>query len=230
MDQQISGVNPTQAYDQTNKTRETERQRLDQLILAGPAPAQQVKDIQTEQDQEATTATDRVELSKKDVQATAATNSVKTPDVGPSIPVQAGDISFPVDGRGAAVAVQERLSAELNTPQFEETAKALGVTDVESFERAVESGDALATFAMVDPTNIYLVDAHRNEIHAENLSSFANAELVIRPRSEALDPNHKLKERLENPIMARINDPSLQAQDMLAHRPPQPQDSVQVAG
>jgi len=150
------------------------------------------------------------------------------------LPPLDGEVAFPVDGRGAAVALQEKLQSLREQPEaFADLAKNLGVQDIESFSRAVERGDALETFALVDPNNIFLVDAHRREIHADSVSSFAHAELVIQPRTasqETLrDPQEKMLERLENPILARINDPALQIQDRLANRPPQPQDTQQVS-
>ncbi|MBT9547413.1 MAG: hypothetical protein IV090_18615 [Candidatus Sericytochromatia bacterium] len=236
MDQQrVNNLDSAQAYQQAQLVRDQERQNdISQLILAGPVPAQQIQNLPSAAEAAAESApTDRVELTGKEPPVAPA-QGLKTPEVGQPLTVQAGDISFKVDGRGAAVALQERLAAEKNTPQFAETAQALGVSDVAAFERAVEKGDALETFALVDPSNIYLVDAQRREINAGDLSAFANAELVIRPRgSESpaqADPAEKLLERLENPVLARINDPALQAQDALANRPPQPMDTQQIVG
>lgn len=236
MDQQrVNNLDSAQAYQQTQQARENERDRnISQLILDGPVSPQQVQNAPSAAEEAAESApTDRIELSSKEPPV-APGQAVQAPRVGEPLNVQAGDIAFKVDGRGAAVALQERLAAERNTPQFEETAQALGVSDVEAFERAVEKGDALETFALIDPTNIYLVDSQRREINADDLSAFANAELVIRPRAGAssaqADPAEKLLERLENPVLARVNDPALQAQDALANRPPQPMDTQQTVG
>lgn len=236
MDQQrVNNLDSAQAYHHNQLARELDQQRdLNKLILAGPAAAQAAQNVPTAAEEAAAVApTDRVELTGKEPPLPPS-QGLPAPEVGEPLNVQAGDISFKVDGRGAAVALQERLAAERNTPQFEQTAQALGVTDFAAFERAVEKGDALETFALIDPSNIYLVDAQRREINADSLSAFANAELIIRPRGserpDQADPLEKMQERLENPVLARINDPALQAQDALANRPPQPIDTQQVLG
>lgn len=230
--EQSNGIQAIQSYEQTTRARDAERRRLDQLAVGGLLPAAQAlppaQDLQFD-------VQDRFALSAKEPSSVNAAAQVKPPEAGQPLPLAPGEQVLPVDGRGAAVALQEKLQTLLDTPEFEQMAQALGVQDISAFARVVERGDALETFALVDPSNIYLVDAQRREINADQLASFARAELVIRPGNrpegrQASEVDQRLQEQLENPVLARIQDPALQIQDQLAQRPPQPQDVQQVIG
>lgn len=228
--EQGHGIQAIQSQVQTQRVREAERQRLEQVgellfAVQGVSTASST-DLAIE---------DRLSLGNQESAPSTAVSGIQLPQAGQPLPVEPGEYVLPVDGRGAAVALQEKLQTLLDTPEFEEMAQALGVQDISRFARAVERGDALETFALIDPSNIYLVDAQRREIHADQLASFARAALVIRPQNssqvlETADPGQQLQQRLENPVLARIEDPALQIQDQLVQRPPQPQDASAVIG
>lgn len=213
MDNRIQGPS---AYDQTQQARETsDRQRLDQLILGGPGlvePQQRVAN----NDDDGLRPEDTFEVAG--AEAAAQLNAVQPPPVGAPLAQAADDVVLPVDGRGAAVTLQvylQDLQDKGETQQFKATAEALGVPDVEAFERAVEQGNALQTFSHVDASRISFADQNFNEVDPDNLAAVANAQLVIRPSFEAavapevenpeitlLNVNERIRERQETPLNA----------------------------
>lgn len=198
------------AYEQTNKAREN-TDALAPLILGGPGLV----------DKSAEQAANDDGLRPEDVvsfngAAPQPASPVSPPEVGPSVAQDAADIAIPVDGRGAAVALQEYLAQlQKNDPAaFESTSQALGVQDSAAFAETVSEGSALSTFAQVDSNRILFADANFNEVAPENLAGVANAQLVIKPAFEApvdvevkapevvlQNPNERLLDRIETPII-----------------------------
>lgn len=206
-------ANASAGIEQTQRARETERQRVDKLA-GGPGLVDE--DLpQVQQDDEGLRPADSFE--RVAAEEAAKTAAVKPPVVGGVVPQDAEDVVLPVDGRGAAVALQEYLSGLLkqNQPQqFAATAQALGVSDVEAFERAVEQGHALNTFAAVDSHRLVFTDSNFNEVSAEQLSAVAKAQLVIKPSYEApVDPE------IEAPEI-NVLDPQRRLEQELAHSDP----------
>ncbi len=197
------------AYEQTQKVRDN-AEELAPLILGGPGL---VNEAQAPAQDDGLRPEDVVELNGAEP---APVSPVQAPEVGAEVAQEAGDIAIPVDGRGAAVALQEYLS-ELRSQEdgsFENAAAALGVADVNSFAEAVDSGAALATFAQVDSNRVLFTDANSNEVSPDNLSAVANAQLVIKPNVEAAvdieveapevvlqNPNERLLDKIETPVI-----------------------------
>lgn len=197
------------AYEQTQKVRD--QNELSPLILGGPGLVDPNQRLAAEDD--GLRPEDRVELNGAEV---APVSPVAAPEVGPAVAQDAEDIAIPVDGRGAAVALQEYLAQlQQNDPAaFERTAEALGVADVAAFAETVSAGSALGTFSQVDSNRVLFTDANFNEVSSENLAGVANAQLVIKPAFEApvdvevaapevilQNPNEKLLDKLETPII-----------------------------
>lgn len=198
------------AYDQTNKAREN-TDALAPLILGGPGLVDKAAE-QTSSD-DGLRPEDVVTF---DGAAPPPVSPVAAPEVGPAVAKDAQDITIPVDGRGAAVALQEYLTQlQNNNPaDFASAAQALGVEDTAAFAETVSEGSALSTFAQVDSNRVLFTDANSNEISPENLAGVANAQLVIKPSFEApvdvevkapevvlQNPNERLLDRIETPII-----------------------------
>lgn len=221
MDDKCMQVNATSAYDQTSQVRDAERQKLDQLILGGPGLINPQDHVNKPSD-DGLRPEDHFELSPTDAPAPSSPLP-PPPPAGKPVSKDAEDVALSVDGRGAAVALQEYLQGLIKAhqdPQFEATAKALGVTDISAFKRAVEGGNALQSFAHVDSNRLVFTDQNFNEVEADQLSAVAKAQLVVKPSFEVpidprvtapevtlLDPNIHLQDRLETPI---FQDPAEQ--------------------
>lgn len=198
------------AYEQTQKVRDNQDE-LAPLILGGPGLV----------DEQAAVAQDDEGLRPEDVvsfngEQAAPVSPVSAPEVGAEVAQDAGDIAIPVDGRGAAVALQEYLAQlQNNDPAaFANAAEALGVEDTATFAETVSQGSALSTFAQVDSNRVLFTDANFNEVSPDNLAGVANAQLVIKPAFEApvdveveapevvlQNPNERLLDKIETPII-----------------------------
>lgn len=231
-------VNATSAYEQTSRTRENERTRLNQL-LGGPGlidPAERFDDS----DDEGLRPEDNLELlGSQPVQAPPV---VQPPQVGAAVPVdQNEDIVIPVTGRGGAVALQDYLKGLLDQGErqrFDAAAQALGVEDKADFEDAVQHGTPLAVFGQVDSNRVVFTDSNFNEVSADQLSAVAKAQLVIKPSYEVpidpevktpevvnLDPNLRQQKSQELP-----SDPEEQIQrDLVTPDQPRPDQPVVTA-
>ncbi|MEZ0373854.1 MAG: hypothetical protein ACAI44_32485 [Candidatus Sericytochromatia bacterium] len=135
------------------------------------------------------------------------------PALGPPVPLDNEDLVLPVDGRGAAVAVQNHCDELLkngDAERFAATAQALGVPNLKAFENAVEEGNALNTFKHVDSNRVVFTDANFKEVDPTQFSALAKAQLVIKPSFEVpvapevktpevvkIDPNLRLQKALE---------------------------------
>lgn len=198
------------AYEQTQKVRDN-NDELSPLILGGPGLVDPNQRFAAEDD--GLRPEDVVELQGAEAAPAAL---VSAPEVGPAVAQEAEDIAIPVDGRGAAVALQEYLAQlQQNDPAaFEQAAEALGVADVGAFSETVAAGSALGTFSQVDSNRVLFTDANFNEVASENLAGVANAQLVIKPSFEApvdvevvapevilQNPNEKLLDKIETPII-----------------------------
>lgn len=198
------------AYEQTNKAREN-ADALAPLILGGPGLVDKAAEQAPNDD--GLRPEDVVEFNNT---APPAVSPVAAPEVGPAVAQDAQDIAIPVDGRGAAVALQEYLAQlQNNDPAaFASAAESLGVQDTEAFAETVSAGSALSTFAQVDSNRVLFADANFNEVSPENLAGVANAQLVIKPAFEApvdveveapevvvQNPNERLLDRIETPII-----------------------------
>ncbi|MGV3524948.1 MAG: hypothetical protein ACO1RX_12030 [Candidatus Sericytochromatia bacterium] len=193
-------------YDQT-RILEQERTRLDQL-MGGPGlidPNQRFGDSADD----GLRPEDALEITGP---AAAPPPLVAPPQVGPAVAQEAEDVVLPLDGRGAAVALQEylqKLLQENRQEDFNATAEALGVQNPAAFRQAVESGSALQSFSQVDSNRLVFTDSQFNEVDADNLSAVAKAQLVIKPSYEVpVDPE------IETPEVA-ILDPTIRQQNSL---------------
>lgn len=210
----MESIQSVGAYEQTAKVREnSDQQNIDQLILARPGQVNPNQAV-AEDDGEGLRPSDVFEASPAEKVPQAA---VSAPPVGAAIAQNGDDVVVPIDGRGAAVALQEHLKGLLdggNKAQFAATAQALGVTDLAEFERAVNQGAALQTFAQVDSSRLSFTDQNFNEVSPENLPAVARAQLVIQPSAAApiapeveapeaisINPNLKLQNDLKTPIL-----------------------------
>lgn len=208
------------------------QQRLDQLILGGPGLIDPANSVNSPDD-DGLRPEDRFERIDTDAALLAKpAPQIQGPEVGAPVVRAEEDVTLPIDGRGAAVTIQNHFTAlrEQNKPQqFAATAEALGVEDVEEFERLVERGNALQTFGAVDSNRLLFTDANFNEISADQVSSVAKAQLVIKPsyvvpvdpeveapEATIINPNLKLQDDLEVP-----EDPAQQLLDKLT-QPAQP--------
>ncbi|PKL76033.1 MAG: hypothetical protein CVV27_12345 [Candidatus Melainabacteria bacterium HGW-Melainabacteria-1] len=208
--------NPSTGIDQVSRPRDVEREQLDQLILGGPALVNPVQSANKPED-DGLRPEDRFERIDTDAALAAMpVQSVKAPEVGAPVVRAEEDVVLPVDGRGPAVAIQDHLAAlrqQGDNNQFAATAKALGVGDVNEFERLVERGDALQTFAAVDSNRLLFSDSNFNQINVDQISAVAKAQMVIKPSYEVpidpeitapeialINPHQKLKESLELPV------------------------------
>lgn len=198
------------AYEQTNKAREN-NEALAPLILGGPGLID--KSAEQAPNDDGLRPEDVVTFDGELPQLNAL---VSAPEVGPAVAQDAADIAIPVDGRGAAVALQEYLSQlQTNDPAaFASAAQVLGVEDATGFAETVAEGSALSTFAQVDSSRVLFADANFNEISPDNLAGVANAQLVIKPAFEApvdvevkapevvlQNPNERLLDKIETPII-----------------------------
>lgn len=198
------------AYEQTNKAREN-ADALAPLILGGPGLID--KNAEQVANDDGLRPEDVVEFNGPAAQVASL---VSAPEVGPALVQDAADIAIPVDGRGAAVALQEYLSQlQQNDPAaFASAAQTLGVEDAAAFAETVAEGSALSTFAQVDSNRVLFADTNFNEISPDNLAGVANAQLVIKPAFEApvdvevkapevvlQNPNERLLDKIETPII-----------------------------
>lgn len=206
------------AYDQT-RVLEQERTRLDQL-MGGPGlidPNQRFNDS----GDDGLRPEDALEITGP---AAAPPPLVAPPQVGAAVAQDAEDVVLPLDGRGAAVALQEYLQKLLQDNRqddFEATAEALGVQNPSAFRQAVESGSALQSFSQVDSNRLVFTDSQFNEVDADNLSAVAKAQLVIKPSYEVpIDPEIEAPEvaildattRQQNSLQPLESNPAAQQQ------------------
>lgn len=211
----MESIQSVGAYEQTAKVREnSDQQKIDQLILGGPNSVNTNTAVADNNDDDGLRPSDVFEASPVEQ---ASQPPVIAPPVGAAIVQNGDDVVVPIDGRGAAVALQEHLKGLLDKgdkAQFAATAQALGVTDIAEFERAVEQGFALQTFGQVDSSRLTFTDQNFNEVSPEDLPAVARAQLVIQPSAAvpidpeveapeaiSINPNLKLQDNLETPIL-----------------------------
>lgn len=213
-------INKSATYNQASQAKEAERQKYDDLVLGGPGlinPAERV----SEPADDGLRPEDSFQLTPPEAASPVA--SIPTVQAGPQIAQDVEDVVLAMDGRGAAVALQEYLQGLLKNQQgsqFEATAQALGVKDVGAFEESVGQGNALQTFSQIDSNRLMFTDQSFNELAAEQLPAVAKAQMVIKPSYEVpldpeirapeivlTNPNEKLMDRLETPI---FQDPAEQ--------------------
>ena len=200
----VAEANATSAYNQTSKAREAQQNHVNQL-LGGPGLVDPTAPFDESED-EGLRPEDSFEIQKTN--PLAAPPLVKAPDVGAPVAADADDIVIPMTSSSGAVTVQNYLDGLLKSnqkSQFEETAKALGVDDVDAFEGIVEQGNALNTFAQVDSNRVLFTDNNSNEVSPDQLPAVANAKLVIKPSFQVpVDPEVKDPiEVLLNPHLAQ---------------------------
>lgn len=183
------------AYSNDQKIFESQRKRVDELnalILNAPQQAEQDKQLHRSDDDNDLRPQDKFERQAPPVQPPPP---VKAPEVGPPVPRTDDATVVPVDGRGAAVALQEyldKLRSSGDQEAFARAAKALGVEDHEEFNETVAAGHALNTFAAIDSSRLTFVDKDFNEVSTEQLSAVAKAQLVVKPPYEVpVDPEIK---------------------------------------
>lgn len=184
-DNRIDSTHSTVAYDQTQNTREAERRRLDELMSGPGLIAPDERFAPAEDDGLRPEDSFEVTPAAPDQKITAP---VAAPEVGSKVVHQAEDVSLAIDGRGAAVALQEYLYELLNTGQsgeFKAAADALGVRDTESFAETVKQGFALQTFNQVDSSRLIFTDHNGNEVSSDNLAQIAKPQLLIQPSAAA---------------------------------------------
>jgi len=223
-------------YDQAYQPVETDNPRLEQLASTpGLIDPQSISAA----DDDGLRPEDV--LSVDGVQALPPVLAVAPPEVGAPVARGAEDIVIPLDGRGAAVALQERLEGYLaqgNRAAFNDMSEALGVQNPEAFEAVVNAGSALQTFGQVDSNRVLFTDQNFNEIAPDTLSAVARAQMVIKPSYEApidpkavapevvmMDPNRKVLDQLNTPL---VQNAALM-QDLIQRNPEQAQQSDSVA-
>lgn len=207
-------INAAAAYEQTAQVRDDIRNdQLDALILAGPDSELQTQNVQGPSEDEGLRPIDTFEKAQAPVPAQA---SQPAQAVNP-VSVESGDYAFKVDGRGAAVALQENLQELLKEDQnaFAAAAQALGVSDLPEFQELVENGSSLAVFSAVDTDRLQLVNQNREPVDFDDLSSLVNAEVIVKPGNEvpqsegikdnpvesAPAPIDNINEQLQTPVI-----------------------------
>lgn len=216
----VAETTATSAYNQTSKAREAQQNRINQM-LGGPGLVDPTESFDESED-EGLRPEDSFEIQKSNPLAATAP-LVKAPEVGAPIAADADDITIPMTSSSGAVTLQNYLTDLLQSNQkskFAEAAKALGVSDVEAFERAVEQGHALNTFSHVDSNRIVFTDSNANEVSPEQLPAVANAKMVIKPSFQVpVDPEIKdPNEVLLNPHLAQKESQKI---------PGDPEDEIQ---
>lgn len=204
------GVNQTSAYAAT-KLRDDQNQQTDATKAA--QAAQYVRSAAIS-DEATPNQDDTVDLSAASAAARNPAPAAPAQPQAPTVPVEAQDTVIPIDGRGAAVALQEKLQQALREDRatFDAIAQALDVKDLAQFADTVENGSAVAVFGQINDGNVLFADRNGREIKPEDVASTIGPQLVIKPgfapvvaedeSSVELNPNAQIQQRASQPPTA----------------------------